>query len=257
MKSIIILLISTLGLLSGNIFGQEVSRTNPDKTIFVYGSYFDKTFTRYVASLTQKPNPKICFIPTASADDPYMITAWYETCAELPLRPYVLKTFIVTSPNQKSFEEILLEMDAIVVGGGNTLNMLAIWKAQGIDTVLKKAYDRGIILAGGSAGSLCWFAGGITDSRPKELTLIDGLGFLNYSHSPHYNSEPARKPLYFNAILSGRLKPGYACDERAGLLFINGTLKKSVSQDAENNNYFLTVVDGKVKEELLPAEIIK
>ncbi|HEX6849676.1 MAG TPA: Type 1 glutamine amidotransferase-like domain-containing protein [Chitinophagaceae bacterium] len=134
---------------------------------------------------------------------------------------------------------------------------MAIWKAQGIDTIFRKAYNKGIVLAGGSAGSLCWFTGGSTDSRPKQLSLVECLGFLNYSHSPHYHAEAARRPLYHNYILTGILKPGYACDDRAGLLFINGVMKRSVSLDSTNNNYFVSVVDGKIKEELLPAEIIK
>jgi len=229
----------------------------PDKTIFVTGGFFGRQCIQYLASLTNKPNPKICFVPTASADNAQGIANWYATCEDLPVKPYVLRTFINSNPNQKSFEEIIMSMDAIVVGGGNTLNMIAIWKAQGIDTVLKKAYDKGIIMSGGSAGSLCWFTGGSTDSRPKQLTLVECLGFLNYSHSPHYHAEPARRPLYHNSILSGNLKSGYACDDRAGLFFVNGSMKKSVSLDSTNNNYFVSLVDGKIKEELLPAEILK
>jgi dipeptidase E len=228
-----------------------------DKTIFVTGGSFGKPYIQYVASLTNKTNPKICFVPTASADNPYSITAWYSNCEDLPVRPYVLRTFINSSPTQKSWEEMILSMDAIIVGGGSTLNMIAIWKAQGIDSVLKKAYDKGIVMAGGSAGSLCWFTGGSTDSRPKALSIVECLGFLNYSHSPHYHAEAARRPLYHQLILEGKLKPGYACDDRAGLLFINGVMKKSVSLNAENNNYFVSLVDGKIKEELIPAEILK
>ena len=237
-------------------FGQGAVK-NIDKTIFVYGGDFNKVFINYVIGLTKRSNPKILFIPTGAADNAIYINNWYSNCAELPLIPYVLRTFINSSPKQKTFEEQILECDAIIVGGGNTLNMLAIWRAQGIDTVLRKAYDRGIILAGGSAGSLCWFISGSTDSRPKELSFVEGLSFLNYSHSPHYHSEPTRQPLYQKAILTGKLKPGYACDDKAGLLFINGVVKKSVSQNVDNNNYFVSVVDGKIREELLPAEIIK
>jgi peptidase E len=175
----------------------------------------------------------------------------------LPLKPYVLRTFLRSSPDQKTYEEEILNFDAIIVGGGSTLNMIAIWEAQGIDTVLRKAYDKGIILAGGSAGSLCWFAEGYSDSRPKELTIIKCLGFLNYSHSAHYHGELARRPLYLQAILDGKLKSGYACDDLAGLLFVNGIVKKSVSQNTDNNNYFVSVKDGKINEESLPAEIIE
>jgi peptidase E len=135
--------------------------------------------------------------------------------------------------------------------------MIAIWKAQGIDTVLMKAYNKGIVLAGGSAGSLCWFTGGYSDSRPKQLSIVNGLGFLNFSHCPHYHSEPTRKPLYLQAILDGKLKAGYACDDLSALLFVNGQLKKSLSLDDKNNNYFISVENGKIKEELIPAEVMK
>ena len=112
-------------------------------------------------------------------------------------------------------------MGAIVVGGGNTLNMLAIWRAQGIDTELKKAYHKGVVMAGGSAGSLCWFNAGTTDSRPKELSIVEGMSFINKSHCPHYNSETSRRPLYHTNILSGKLTDGYACDDRSAIHFIN------------------------------------
>lgn len=257
MKSRITIFILALSFFS-HVYGQTSLSKNVDKTIFVCGGQFNKSFINYVVSLTKKSNPKICYIPTASADNPYaIIYDWYDPCVGLPLQPYVLRTFINSSPEQETFEQTLLGMDAIIVGGGSTLNMLAIWKAQGIDTVLKKAYDKGIVLAGGSAGSLCWFTSGYTDSRPKELTIVEALGFLNYSNSVHYHSEPTRRPLYQNAVLSGKLKPGYACDDKAGLLFINGIFKKSVSLNADNNSYFVSVVNGNIKEELLPAEIIR
>ena len=226
----------------------------PTRTIFITGGDFSTPFIKYVIGLTHKPNPRICFVPTASADNPYSIAHWYELCAELPAKPYVLRTFINSSPEQSTFEETIMSMDAIVVGGGNTLNMIAIWKAQGIDTVLRKAYDKGIVMAGGSAGSLCWFTSGITDSRPKQLTLVDCLGFIQTSHCPHYHSELGRKPLYQQEILSGRLPAGYACDDRAGILFQNEKVIRSVAADQNSHTYFVSVADGKIKEEQLPIE---
>lgn len=228
-----------------------------DKIIFVGGSGFNRTFINYVAKLTGKPDPKVCYVPTATGDSPITINNWYAACEDLPLRPYVLRTYIASPTAPKSFEEIILSMDAIIVGGGNTLNMLAIWKAQGIDVALKKAYDQGIILSGGSAGSLCWFLGGSTDSRPKQLTVVEGLGFLKYSHSPHYLRETSRRPLYQDLIMSNTLPAGYACDDLAGLLFVNGEMKKSVTQDAGHKNYFVSVKNGKIHEEVLPAELIE
>ena len=258
MKKNYFLFVLAFNILFGH--AQQTNGSTPKamaKTIFVYGGGFNEIFIKYIAGLTNKPHPRICFVPTASADNPFAINAWYAACEDLPVKPYVLRTFINSGTTRLSFEEQVLTMDAIVVGGGNTLNMIAIWKAQGIDTVLRKAYNQGIVLSGGSAGSLCWFDAGSTDSRPKELTFVEGLRFLDFSHSPHYHAEPGRRPLYHKAILDGKLKAGYACDDLAGLLFVNGKLKKSVSQDRDNNNYFVSVEEGRIKEELLPAEIIK
>lgn len=228
-----------------------------DKTIFVYGNGMEKAFIRYVARLTQKKNPTICFVTTASADHPGVIKYLQELVSDLSLKPKFLLSFISSSPEQESFEELILGSDAIMVGGGNTLNMLGIWKAQGIDTLLRQAYDKGIILAGGSAGSLCWFNAGYSDSRPKELTIIECLCFLDYSHSPHYNDQPNRRPLYKQAILNGELSAGYACDAGAGLLFKNGVQVKSVALDSKSNCYFVSKEDGKLVEKQLRSEIIR
>lgn len=252
MKNLIGLLL-IFGLSISNSFSQN---EKIDKKILVTGGVFDKTYIKYLAKLTGKTNPKICFIPSATGDSPQSIITWYTKCEDLEVRPYVLKTFIASYTSPKSFEEVIMSMDAIVVGGGNTLNMMAIWKAQGIDIALKKAYEKGIIMSGGSAGSLCWFTGGSTDSRPKELSIVECLGFLKYSHSPHYLNEVGRRPLYEKMILEGKLEPGYACDDQAGLLFVNGKLEKSVTLNAKNKNYFVSAKDGKIVEEILPAEII-
>jgi dipeptidase E len=228
----------------------------PTRTIFITGGDFSTPFIKYVASLTHKSNPRICFIPTASADNPSGIVHWFELCAELPVHPFVLRTFINSSPDQRTFEETIMSMDAIIVGGGNTLNMMAIWKAQGIDTILRKAYEKGIVMAGGSAGSLCWFLSGTTDSRPKELSIVQCLGFIQTSHCPHYHSEPGRKPLYQQLVLSGQLPAGYACDDRAGILFQNEKLIRSVAADLNNHTFFVSIDAGKIKEEQLPIEAL-
>lgn len=237
---------------------QQTTQPIVTRTIFAYGGNYNRQFMQYLSGLTKKQNPKICFLATATGDNAGYILAWYQACEDLPMRPYVQRSYVASSSEKKTFEENLLSMDAIVVGGGNTLNMMAIWKAQGIDTVLKKAYDKGIILAGGSAGSLCWFQGGTTDSRPKELSIVQGLGFIPTSHCPHYHSESLRKPLYFENILKGRLSAGYAIDDLAGIVFENEKYVKSVACDDKSNTYFVSVIDGKVDEKLLPVgEIIK
>ena len=239
------------------LFSYFQASSQSERKLFVYGGQVTKGFIKYTAKLTGKKKPKICFLPTANADDIYYINYWHKLCAGLNVEAHVLRVWISSRYQKKSFEEILMKMDAIIVGGGNTLNMLAIWKAQEIDLALKKAYDKGIVLAGGSAGSLCWFKAGTTDSRPKKLSIIKGLEFLNYSHCPHYHSEKTRRPLYFKNILNETLSDGYACDDKSGILFLNNRFSKSVSLNAKSFSYYVYKKDGKVVEEKLKTEIIK
>jgi peptidase E len=135
-------------------------------------------------------------------------------------------------------------------------NQQAIWKAQGIDVVLRQAWDRGIVLGGASAGSLCWFEEGTTDSRPKELSIVKCLGFLKGSHSPHYDAEAKRRPLYQKLIASGQMQPGYACDNDAGIYFEDNAVKRVVSARAGAKCYYVSMVDGKINERVLEPERI-
>ena len=175
---------------------------------------------------------------------------------QLDVEPSVQNSFIASTRQAKGWDEVLLSVDGIVCSGGNTLNQQAIWKAQGIDVVLKDAWDRGIVLGGASAGSLCWFEEGTTDSRPKELSIVKCLGLLKGSHSPHYDAEPGRRPLYQKLIGSGQMKPGYACDNNAGIYFEDNEVRRVVHTRAEAKVYYVSVVDGKVVEKVMEPEMI-
>jgi peptidase E len=237
---------------------KDASKDGADKKkIFIYGGDFNTDFIRYMAGLTGKKQPRICFLPTASGDAAGYITRWFESCQGLLLKPYVQRTFISTYNQQRSFEEVLLEMDGIVVGGGNTLNMMAIWKAHGIDIVLKKAWERGVVLGGGSAGALCWFEYGLSDSRPMEITRVDGLGFLQGSNCPHYHSEKDRRPIYLEKIRCADFKSGYACDDLVGIYFEDNEPRHVVSLDDESNAYYVWEEAGTVREEKLAKEILR
>jgi dipeptidase E len=229
---------------------------NATRKILIAGGGFGTAFVRYMAELTGKPRPKICYLPTASADSPSGIISWYRTCAPLNVEASVQESFIASARQSRSWEEVFLSVDAIVASGGNTLNQQAIWKAQGIDAVLRQAWDRGIVLGGASAGSLCWFEEGTTDSRPKALSTVQCLGFLKGSHSPHYDAERDRRPLYQKLIGSGQMKPGYACDNDAGIYFEDNTVKRVVSTRPEAKVYYVSVVDGKVVEKVIEPERI-
>ncbi|MFC1555522.1 Type 1 glutamine amidotransferase-like domain-containing protein [candidate division KSB1 bacterium] len=227
------------------------------RQILVAGGGFGTTFIRYMAELTGKERPRLCYLPTASADRESGIIRWYENCAPLNVIPSVQESFISSYRMEQSWEDVLLAMDGIVVSGGNTLNQQAIWNVQGIDKVLKEAWDRGIVLGGASAGSLCWFEEGTTDSRPQEVTKIECLGFLRGSHSPHYDAEEVRRPTYHRLIKSGELKPGYACDNDAGIYFVDNEVRRIVKTRREAKVYHVTMEGGRVIEKELPADMIR
>ena len=166
-------------------------------------------------------------------------------------------SFINSNRMTQTFAEVLLSVDGIVVSGGNTLNQQVIWKAHGIDEVLREAWDRGIVLGGASAGSLCWFEEGTTDSRPKELTVVKCLGFLKGSHSPHYDGEANRRPTYHRMIKSGEMKPGYACDNNAGIYFEDNEVARVVHTRAEAKVYYVSLQEEEVVERELEAEMIE
>lgn len=227
------------------------------RQILIAGGGFGTAFIRYMAELTGKDRPRLCYLPTASADSESGIIRWYENCAPLNVFPLVQKSFISSYRMEQSWQDALLSMDGIVVSGGNTLNQQAIWRVQGIDEILRKAWDRGIVLGGASAGSLCWFEEGTTDSRPQEVTKIECLGFLRGSHSPHYDSEEVRRPTYHRLILSGELKPGYACDNDAGIYFIDNKVSRVVKTREEASVYYVALEAGRIIETKLPAEMIR
>lgn len=226
------------------------------RKILIAGGGFNTAFIRYMASLTGKTRPRVCYLPTASADSESSSLGFFQACAPLNVEPHVQNMFIESLTQKLGWDEVLLSMDAIVCSGGNTLNQQAIWKAQGVDFVLRQAWDRGIVLGGASAGSLCWFEEGTTDSRPKALSIVKCLGFLKGSHSPHYDAEAGRRPLYQKLISSGEMKPGYACDNDAGIYFEENDVKRVVATRAEAKVYYVSMVNGKINERVLQPEPI-
>jgi peptidase E len=241
---------------SNSFMISETKAPRPTRKILIAGGGFMTPFIRYMAELTGKPRPRICYLPSAVGDMPVAKLNFYGWCAPLNVEPFVQDVFIESLTQTKGWDEVLLSADAIVASGGNTLNQQAIWRAQGIDVVLREAWDRGIVLGGASAGSLCWFEEGTTDSRPKRLSVVRCLGFLPGSHSPHYDAEPGRRPLYQELIGSGELKPGYACDNEAGLYFEGTELKRVVAAKDGAKCYYVSVVSGKVVERVLEPELI-
>jgi peptidase E len=248
---------SVLGAIGAAATRVPLTAQTATRKILIAGGGFGTAFIRYMAELTGVKRPKLLYLPTAAADSQSSIISWFRSCAPLDVQPLAQESFIASSRQSRSWEEVLLSVNGIVASGGNTLNQQAIWKAQGIDVILRQAWDRGIVLGGASAGSLCWFEEGTTDSRPKELTTVQGLGFIKGSHCPHYDREADRRPLYHKLIGSGAMKPGYACDNDAGIYFEDNVVKRVVSTRANAKVYYVSVAGGKVVEKVMEPERIE
>jgi peptidase E len=149
--------------------------------------------------------------------------------------------------------DFVLLQDVIYVAGGNTANMLAIWRVHGFDTILREAWESGVVLAGWSAGMICWFDDGLTDSFGPELRALGtGLGFLPGSACPHYDGEAERRPRYRELIQAG-MPGGYAADDRVALHFRGTELAEVVAARDDGAAYRVELVDGKVVETRLEA----
>jgi len=158
----------------------------------------DSPIDRYILSLVQNQRARICFIPTASGDSDNYISRFYTAFKADSFVPSHLALF---KRDVVNIEGALLQQDIIYVGGGNTANLLAIWRVHGVDLALRKALDAGVVLAGISAGAMCWFRGGATDSFGGGLNpLDDGLGFISAAFCPHLTSEPARESAFLSFL---------------------------------------------------------
>lgn len=200
---------------------------------------------QYILGQAKKQSPKVCFIPTASGDQDNYTNRFYESFNNLECSTSHLSLF---EPNFSDLEEFILEQDVLYVGGGNTRNMLVLWKEWGLDNIILKAYKKGIILAGLSAGSICWFEEGLTDPLNGPLYKLDCLGILKGSNCPHYDGESKRRPAYKEMIAENKMKPGYAVEDGVALHFVDEQLHISVSSHIDRKAYFVNSMEYAVEE---------
>jgi peptidase E len=194
--------------------------------------------------------PKVCLIPTATGDDRSVIDHFHDVFGAVAETSH-LALFERTVDDIPTF---VLDQDAVCVSGGNTASMLAVWRAHGLDVALRDAHKAGVLLAGRSAGGLCWFQGGTTDSfGPRLAALRDGLGLIPGSHCPHYDGEPERRPAYQAMVGSGELLPGLAVDDFAAAIYDGQRMVEVVAAEAGRTAYLVRPVDGTVTETALPA----
>ena len=200
---------------------------------------------KYILSFTRKDNPNIVFIPTASADDKGYIVNFYSCFSKLNCNPSHI-TFFQRTPR---LDSIVNKADVIYVGGGNTKSMLAVWREWKLDQLLLKAYQKGKILCGVSAGAICWFEQVITDSWASNLNVMDGLGFLPDMACPHYQEETDRRPTLHNMLKNEKCRSGWAIDGGAAVHFKKGNYFRSVQFYPNSYVYYVSVQNKKVVED--------
>jgi dipeptidase E len=204
----------------------------------------------YVAGLVDRDRPKVCLLPTAASAVPVSVM---RSLTVFPTDRVELTYLDLFERDDRDLRDFLLSQDIVFVGGGNTANLLAVWRTHGVDDILREAWLSGVILAGGSAGANCWFEASTTDSFGPLAPLSDGLGLLPGSFCPHYAVEIGRRPLYHDLVANG-FPPGIACDDLAAVHFVGTELREVVASVGAARAYRVDRgPDGEAVEEPLAA----
>lgn len=207
---------------------------------------------RYLFAQTGKQSPRVSFVGTAKGDLERFLLGFYSTFANAGCVPTHLPFFDRTP----DLREHVMGQDIVFVGGGNVKSMMAVWRDWGFVEVLKEAYDEGIVLAGISAGAICWFEQAVVDSYASGLRLIPALGFLSGSCCPHYDGEAQRRPSYSAFVASGEAGPGIAIDDAAAAHFVNGKLHRCVTSISGSGVYSVSAVSGRSEETPLATDVL-
>jgi peptidase E len=214
----------------------------------------DPVLDRFVVDLVDARRPRICLLPTASGDHP-SAEGFRDAFPPAGFDASILWLF---DREVADIDAFLREQDVVYVGGGNTVSMLAVWRAHGVDRALRAAYDGGVVMAGMSAGANCWFEACTTDSFQlgRADPFVDGLGFVPGSFSPHYGGEPARRPAVLELIGSGALPAGFACDDYAAVHLVDGELREAVASRPAARAFRVEPDGGRTREEPLTVRAL-
>jgi len=207
---------------------------------------------KYIIRQSGSENARIAFLPTASGEPDHYVSSFYAAFLKLNCRPSVL-TFFKRTPDLRSF---LLSQDIIYVGGGNTKSLLAVWHDWGMPEILREAWQSGIVLTGVSAGAICWFEQGLTDSFSDGLRPLACLGILPGSCCPHYDGEAQRRPSYHRLIASGEISAGVAIEDWTGVHFKGTEIHKVITSKRGARAYSVRAVYGSVQEVALVSEFL-
>jgi dipeptidase E len=206
----------------------------------------------YFFSMAEKKNPKVCFIGTASGDAQNYIDMFYQNMKNHEVQASHLSLF---KGPKEPLRDFILDKDIFYVGGGNTRNLMVLWNEWHLGELLIEANKAGKVLGGISAGSLCWYEEGVTDSVPGQLGALKCLGILKGSHCPHYDGEMERRPAFHKLILNG-MKDGMACDDGVAAVFEDEKFIEFISSRPAANGYFLKNVNGKIEEKLVKPRFL-
>ena len=216
-----------------------------------FSAGLDPTLDDFVLSLAGRDTPRVCFVGTASGDADAYVDRFFDAFVGRAERS-VLRLFDREVPDLDAF---LAGQDVVYVGGGSTVNLLAVWRAHGLDRALRRAYEAGVVMAGVSAGANCWFGRSTTDSWlvGHADPLTDGLGWLPGGLCPHYRSEPRRRPELLTLVADG-FGDTYGVDDGVGLHVVDEQLVEAVSPRADGEVVLVhREDDGSVVEKGMPV----
>jgi peptidase E len=209
----------------------------------------DSLLDRYVLRQARRRNPSVCFIATASGDADTHIARFYAVFKNYACKPAHLPLFGRTP----DLEQVISSQDVIYVGGGNTKSMLAVWRDWGLPRLLRRAWSSGTVLAGVSAGAICWFKAGVTDSWSGRLAGLPLLGFLPGTCCPHFDSEAERRPALHRLVAAGAVPKALALDDGAAAHFVDRRLMRVVSAQQSAGGYEVRRVASRAVETALPV----
>jgi dipeptidase E len=216
----------------------------------------DPVMDGYVLELVDAARPKVCFLPTASGNVASYVVRFLDAFPSRSFEPTYLDLFERTVADLEGF---LREQDIVYVGGGNTANMLAIWRVHGVDVALRSAWEAGVVCCGISAGANCWFEASTTDSFliGRADPLPDGLGLVSGSFCPHYDGEAARRPSFHGLIAAGDLPDGVGCDDFAAVHFADDEILAALSSRPGAGAYRVTRNGDRAVETALPVVVLE
>lgn len=203
-------------------------------------SVVDVALFPYILAQARRPAPRVALLATASGDSDAFLAKFYANFSGLPCRPSHAGLF----GRVVDLQHYISEQDVVLVSGGNTKSMLALWREWGLDVLLRRAWRDGTVLAGFSAGAICWFAEGLSDAWADRLVTVPGLGLLPGSCCPHYSNEPERRPAFQQMVARGEIGPGIAIDDGAAVHFRGIEIAAIVTARPEANAYAVVPANG-------------